>query len=434
MIRFIRPRIELWLAGWIGFAAAMVVLLVAPAAWAADIGEGLGRYWLPPDRSTHGHSIDALFVWTFWITMIVFVAVEIVLVYFLIKYRYRKEQEKAHFTHGNTRLEMCWTLAPAVIFIALAVANKGVWENLRFNPAMDKPGTAQLLVIGQQFKWNVIYPGPDGKLGKYLIYPKPTDVKWSDPRTDAAKKSGKPFLFARVEGPAYLPYEQAVKQIGNYIDQFNKLGKDFDDADGKDDNWSPDPGRALNIPVNRPVEVQLGSKDVIHDFFLPNYRVKLDAVPGLRGKLVFTATMTSREREAKSLRGYELGELESLFQKKPEPNLTLRIDEKSPGAVKDPKANLYLYATDPGGTNAIARNDQPLNKASVEKLKAAGITKVEAYEPGAWELVCEELCGSGHTTMRADLFVLDQEEYAAKFEGKKAAPTSAPMKPVAVAK
>ena len=58
----------------------------------------------------------------------------------------------------------------------------------------------------------------------------------------------------------------------------------------------------MKIPVNRPVEVQLWSKDVIHDFFLPNFRVKLDAVPGMRGKFIFTATMTSKQREAESVR------------------------------------------------------------------------------------------------------------------------------------
>ena len=89
-----------------------------------------------------------------------------------------------------------------------------------------------------------------------------------------------------------LPYENAVKAINTYIDQNNPLGKDFNDPDGKDDNWTKTPGREIMIPANRGVEVQLGSKDVIHDFFLPNFRVKLDAVPGMRGKIGFTANMT----------------------------------------------------------------------------------------------------------------------------------------------
>ena len=396
-----------------------VVLCATSSAHAADIGHGWGEWWLPPVRSTHGGQIDLLFLWTFWITMIVFVVVEILLVYFLIKYRHSADRSKAHFTHGNTRLEMCWTLAPAVIFIALAVANKGVWENLRFNPAMDKAETAQLLVIGQQFKWNVIYPGPDGKLGRYLVFPKPTDLRWP-----GGKK------FAGVDGPAFLPYEKAIAQINRYIDQENPLGKVTDDPAGKDDNMGT-VGRPIYIPVDRAVEVQLSSKDVIHDFFLPNFRVKLDAVPGLRGKLVFTATMTSKQHKEATLREYTLDELAYEFKRDPRADLKFRITEKSEGATKDPATNTYAYMQ---GKDIIAKDDGDVSPDTIEKLRAAGIKKVQASESGKWELVCEELCGAQHTLMRNDLYVLDQAEYSAKFEGKKTTPTPPPAgKPVASA-
>ncbi|HEX8521575.1 MAG TPA: cytochrome c oxidase subunit II transmembrane domain-containing protein, partial [Tepidisphaeraceae bacterium] len=91
-------------------AAAMGATFFASSARGADIGEGWGQWWLPPVRSTHGHQIDILFLWTFWITMVTFVLVEALLIYFMIKYRWSKNRDKAHFTHGNTRLEMCWTL------------------------------------------------------------------------------------------------------------------------------------------------------------------------------------------------------------------------------------------------------------------------------------------------------------------------------------
>src|SRR5215468_6946431 len=102
--------------------AAVAILSAAPT-FAADLSGGWGDWWLPPDRSTHGHSIDSLFTVTFWITMVTFIAVELCLVVFLIKYRHRAEKKKAHFTHGNTKLEMAWTLAPAVVLIVLAILN-----------------------------------------------------------------------------------------------------------------------------------------------------------------------------------------------------------------------------------------------------------------------------------------------------------------------
>jgi cytochrome c oxidase subunit 2 len=406
--------------------AAAAFVFSAGGASAADLREGWGTWWLPPDRSVHGSGIDALFNWTFWITMVTFVGVEICLIVFLIKYRYRKDKPKAHFTHGNTRLEMAWTLAPAVILAGLAVANKGVWDRLRFNPDANDPDKATILVVGEQFKWNVVYPGPDGKLGRYLIYPKPTDTRWPGGIT-----------FAGVKGPAQLKHADAVAAINRYIDQENRLGKDMDDPAGKDDDWSKTPGREINIPVDRPVEVQLSSRDVIHSFFLPNHRVKLDAVPGMRGRIVFTATMTSKQREELSRKKYTIEELERAFAGAVAPDLTVVINKDSPGAVKDPKKEAWLYVEDPKATKpkTIIRSDQPLTQVRVAALKKAGITEVFAYEPGYWDIVCEELCGQGHYTMQGRLFVLDSEEYRTKFQGgsKPTPPTTQPSN-VAMAK
>jgi heme/copper-type cytochrome/quinol oxidase subunit 2 len=394
------------------FLLAVAATLIVPAlAGAADLSGGWGDWWLPPDRSKHGHSIDSLFVVTFWITMVTFVAVELCLVVFLIKYRHRPDKKKATFTHGNTRLEMAWTIAPAIILALLAVANKGAWDAIRFNPDADNPNRALILVIGEQFKWNVIYPGPDGKLGRYLIFPKPTDKRWPGGITFPPG--------SKIKGPAEMKYDDAVKAINAYIAQENPLGKDFDDPTGKDDDFEKSPGRAIYIPADRPVEVQLSSKDVIHDFFLPNFRVKLDAVPGMRGKLVFTATMTSKQRELVSRRVIKIDDLAAILNRPKPPDLYISISKDSPGAVKDPKKDEYLYVEDPKAAKprTIIRNDQPLTADRVVKLKTAGVTEVGAYEPGSWDLVCEELCGANHYTMRGQIFVLDSDEYNKRFEG-----------------
>ncbi|MEO6436148.1 MAG: cytochrome c oxidase subunit II transmembrane domain-containing protein [Tepidisphaeraceae bacterium] len=406
--------------------AAAACLFCSSSASAADLLDGWGRWWLPPDRSIHGKGIDSLFIWTFWITMVTFVAVEICLVVFLIKYRARKGKAKAHFTHGNTRLEMAWTIAPAIILAGLALANKPVWDRLRFNPDANHPDKATILVIGEQFKWNVVYPGPDGKLGRYMLYPKPTDSRWPGGIT-----------FANVKGPAQLKYADAIKTINTYIDQENRLGKDFDDPAGKDDDWSKTPGREVNIPVGRPVEVQLSSRDVIHSFFLPNHRVKLDAVPGMRGKIVFTATMSSKQREQQSRRTYKMDELERLFATPVPPDMYVVITKDSPGAVKAPKGEAYLYVEDPKAAKpkTIVRSDQPLSQPRIADLKKAGITELTAYEKGSWDIVCEELCGANHYTMKGVLIVMESEEFRAKFQGgvKPTAPATQPSN-VAMAK
>jgi cytochrome c oxidase subunit 2 len=409
-------------------AGLVALLLTTAAAPAADLHGGYWDWWLPPDRSTHGHGIDRLFDVTFWITMVTFVAVELVLVVFLIKYRHRPEKKKAHFTHGNTRLEMAWTIAPALILAGLAVANKGVWDRLRFNPEGDNPDKATILVIGQQFKWNVVYAGPDGKLGRYMLFPKPTDMKWP---------GGKPF--ANVPGPAHLKYADAVKAINSYIDQVNPLGKDLDDPDGKDDDWSPTPGREINIPAMRPTEVQLSSKDVIHSFFLPNHRVKLDAVPGMRGKIVFTATMTSAQREKDSRRKYTVDELAAAYaaNEHAEYTITITEQENTEGAeLYKPQRGASYWRYKDKENKTVIRHGGTLSKESIAKLKEAGVKDVWAYEPGYWELICEELCGQGHYTMTNKVMVLESEEYRQRFQGGAKAttkPTPAATQPSNIA-
>jgi heme/copper-type cytochrome/quinol oxidase subunit 2 len=401
------------------FAFVVALAFAAPAALAADVSPGWGQWWLPPDRSTHGHQMDSLFHWIFWITMITFVGVELLLVYFLIKYRARPERKKAVFTHGNTRLEMAWTLAPALILAVLALASKKVWDNYRYSASLVDPDRAKVLVIGERFKWNVIYPGPDGEFGRYMVYPSPSDPRWPD---------GQPY--DGVEGPAMLPYDKAVQTINRYNDARNKLGKDHSDPAGKDDDYQASLARDLVIPVGRPVEVQLTSKDVIHDFFLPNFRVKLDAVPGMRGRVIFTPTITSKDFEQSSRKPYKIDELVAAVKRPENRELTVVINEGAPGAelYKPPRGSSYWRYADKD-KKTIVRNEQTITPEVAEKLKAAGVQEVNAYLPAYWDLVCEELCGEGHAKMQGRVIVLSQEEYDAKKWDKKpgaAPPTTAP--------
>src|SRR4029450_855432 len=118
------------------------------------------------------------------------------------------EGRRATYTHGNTTLEIIWTVVPAAIFITLSFMSVSTWARVKRNaPDSDY----ELGVTGKQFNWEVSYPGPDGKLGT--------------------------------------------------------------DDDVKFDN-------DLHVPVNKPIRLQLTSKDVIHSFFMPNMRFKQDTVPG----------------------------------------------------------------------------------------------------------------------------------------------------------
>ena len=247
------------------------------------------NWWLPPNFALHGRQIDRVFGLIFWITVAILLIVQFTLIAVLIRYRSGPKQTKALYTHGSARLEIIWTVIPTVILLGIMTASEIAWHGFRDSPDQTNPHRAKVLVIGQQFKWNAIYPGPDGKFGRYLIYPKPTDILWP---------IGPVKNFAGVPGPGSLPPDQALAAINRYIDTVNPLGKDFTDPDGKDDDYQQlATGPTLYLPVNRPVEIDVQSKDVIHDLFMPNFRVQIYAVPGMLGKVTITPTATANNLE-----------------------------------------------------------------------------------------------------------------------------------------
>jgi heme/copper-type cytochrome/quinol oxidase subunit 2 len=365
-------------------------------------------WWLPPNYAVHGRQIDSLFLWFFWITLAVLVLVHVLIVVFVWKYRAGAKNTKATHLHGNRRVEIIWTLIPAMILAGLALGSERVWQDFRSSPDNTNPQRSRILIIGQQFKWNVIYPGPDGKFGRYLLYPKPTDLTWP------VGENGQPIHFANVPGPASLPFKEAVKAINTYIDTSNPLGKDFSDPDGKDDDWSFAPGRPMFVPVNRPVEVLLESKDVIHDFFIPNFRAQLYAVPGMRGSFVFTPTLTTAELEAGSRETIGLDELQQRLAG-PDPNVwVIDINAGTPGAVQDKTG--WRYASGTGKKAATIIRDQMAFASTVpDRLKAIGINHVTLHRHQPFEIACAQLCGAQHYTMRGELIVLSQAEFDRRF-------------------
>ena len=173
--------------------------------------------WLPEDVSTFGGEIDSLFFLIYYITAVAFILVTVLMVVFLFIYRDRGDR-RATYSHGNTTLEIIWTIVPAAILIVLAFMSVNTWAKVKRHPP---PSDFEIAVAAKQFNWDVSYPGADGKLGT--------------------------------------------------------------DDDVKFDN-------DLHVPVNKVVRIQLTARDVIHSFFLPNLRLKQDAVPGRNILVWFEAT------------------------------------------------------------------------------------------------------------------------------------------------
>jgi cytochrome c oxidase subunit 2 len=199
------------------------------------------NWWLPPQASTFAPSIDGMFTAILIITGITFVLVEVGLIWFVIAYRGRPGR-KAFYTHGNTRAEVIWTAIPAVTMVILGLTSNGLWVKIKGRHSV--PADAYPIgVHAKQFEWWVTYPGPDGKLGRV--------------RPELASKE-------------------------------NPTGMDTTDVASHDDIVVRN---QLHVPMGRPIVVELSAEDVIHSFYVPQFRVRQDAVPGMPIRVWFQATV-----------------------------------------------------------------------------------------------------------------------------------------------
>lgn len=205
-----------------------------------------GKWWLPAAISEHAPALDRQFLITILVVGVSFAAAQIGLGWMVWKYRDTgKSGDRATYSHGSNRLEVLWTVITAIVFIALGVMGQSVWASLRLYDA--PPGSYNVNVVAQQFQWNFHYAGADGKYGR-------TDPSLIDDGS------------------------------------LNFVGLDAADGPAKDDSVVS----TLVIPVNRPVELRLRSKDVIHNFWVPQLRFKQDLVPGMEIKVHFTANRVGK--------------------------------------------------------------------------------------------------------------------------------------------
>jgi cytochrome c oxidase subunit II len=205
------------------------------------------RYWLPlpPEYSTHAAQVDHLIWFVHVLMLILFVCWGAFFTYCLIRFRQRAGH-KAMYEPVKAKVakyaEYGVIVVEAFMLIGLSMP---VWASYK-NDLPARSEALEVKVTAEQFAWNFHYAGPDGKFGK-------TDVK--------------------------------------FIDNFgNAVGLDPNDPVGKDDILSLN---ELHVPVNKPVILDITSKDVIHSFTVNVLRVKQDAVPGMMIPIHFQATPNS---------------------------------------------------------------------------------------------------------------------------------------------
>jgi cytochrome c oxidase subunit 2 len=149
---------------WGGIAAFL--LLLAGTGFAQD--QDHPGVWLPFSASSYADDIDKLYRLIFWLTTGMFVLTEGLLLLFCILYR-RRPGHRPTYTHGNNTAEIAWTIIPALMLLFIAISQIGTWNMIKKEfPAATDPDVTVVDFLGEQYKWNVRYPGSKAKYkGEY---------------------------------------------------------------------------------------------------------------------------------------------------------------------------------------------------------------------------------------------------------------------------
>ncbi|MEO9613580.1 MAG: cytochrome c oxidase subunit II [Nitratireductor sp.] len=217
-------------------AVALVLVLIVAGSVLFHI---LSPWWWTPIASNWGY-IDTTLVITFWITGVVFAAVVLFMAYCVFRFRH-KEGRKADYEPESRKLETWLTVATSLGVAAMLAPGLFVWYQFVTVP----DDAVEVEVVGQQWQWSYRLPGADGKLGT---------------------------------------------SNSRLIDFDNPLGINPDDPNGQDDVVVE--AGDLHLPIGKPVKMLLRSIDVLHDFYVPEFRAKMDMVPGTVTFFWFTPTRT----------------------------------------------------------------------------------------------------------------------------------------------
>lgn len=287
-------------------AYLFLVLPLVGTIWTFWYGIKHLGLWIQPNAAAHGEEYDWLSKIAHVIIILMFLVTNTLLFYFAYRYRY-KRNHKATFYPDNARLEMIWTIVPAIVLATLIFTGWNLWRKVTKEAPQD---AIQVEVVGKQFNWIARYPGKDGKFGAYNF---------------------------------------------RYTDDVNELGLDFTDPRVNDDFQTTE----LVLVKGKPVQLKIRARDVIHSVGLPHFRQKMDAVPGQPTTMWFIPTKTTQEMR------------------------------------EELKSNPEYLKPDPATI-----------KGDPKDIKAR-------WETFDYEIVCQEICGRGHFSMRMRVVVLDEKEYEA---------------------
>lgn len=244
-----------------------LVFMIGFITWSLYQVYQYGYKGLPKAASMHGEKVDELLKYNMYIIWAVFILTNLVLFYFAWKYYGRKNSKAVFFAHNN-KLEMVWTVVPALVLAFIIIFGLKYW-----NEIMDRsadPKAIKIELYSKQFDWTARYAGADNSFG-----------------------------------------------VDDYtqIDGSNSMGLDTTDAKCFDDIIVKN---EIHIPVGVEVSFQFRSRDVIHSAYMPHFRAQMNCVPGQVTKFKFTPTITTAEMRKDEQVIRNLKEINALREKRGE--------------------------------------------------------------------------------------------------------------------
>ena len=341
-----------------------------------EYGSNSGLYQA---ATIHGKDIDDLLMINWYIILPVFFITNTLLFGFSWKYYYREERKALYYPHNN-KLEALWTIVPAIALAFIVIYGLMTWNKIMYQQEEGE----YIEVYAYQFGWIVRYSGADNTLGKadYKM------VSGSNPLGVITSKTIK-NTYSEIDRKVHnidsiLSYSK--NEAGEYLisdSKISKLREDLDklkrrkyriqaSIDKKEDNLSVYQSsdddivvQEIHLVKDQPYTFKFRSKDVIHCPWFPHFRAQINAVPGMETSFALTPTITTEEMRA------------------------------------DPK---------------VIKHWENINVIHNERKRRIG--EEEEKVDFNYILLCNKICGAGHSNMQLNVIVETQEEFNQWIENK----------------
>lgn len=265
-----------------------------------------GPLTLPEAVTEHGVAMDMMFDITLYITGFVFVVTQVALFWFAYKYQYKKGHRATFYAHNN-RLEVFWTIIPAIALTVLVLTGFNMWTGI----TKQAPEEAhEVEVFAYQFGWKVRYPGADGKLGNanfnlisgsndlgIAVESEYEKVLKEAEETLADLEKEHDFLALNddptpEEAEAIADNATKLRRAQGHYSRLKAMkGSSIFNGAGDDDLVPAE----IHMPVDEPILLRFRARDVIHSAYLPYFRMQMNCVPGMPTQFWFTPTKTTAQ-------------------------------------------------------------------------------------------------------------------------------------------